>query len=434
MMVFRTGLVCGAVGILLTAGAAAAYEAEEARAIVVARPTNPPASAERVVLASQRQFDMRGPGEFGCVDHIIWMAGPAGPRDRGSMRWTHRIGVERIWLVEGWVHRQGGGREKIPPDSARTGPCVDAGPGGYPGLADFVVTPPALRPGDVVEVKVEGVITAVFVQKHYIGEHHFGGPDSTIESELLFTFPNNLPLRTWWFGDVPPAVERKSGGSTVARWLLGHLPPEPPWERTISAHLTSRAPSIVGPPVLRYGFPDDWESIAQSRRRLWRIVLRQMPETLMSASQEIQIQHAEPVERLAASLAWVDEHLARLEIPAARTWFEPADMGEILTRGAAIPRDRAAILVWLLRSVAIAAEAATVCSGEPFVEEVALPQQMDTWVVVARPRPGIERWIDLRDGAARGIPLPAGKAFIWTTQPGDPLFRPFPGIDPTAGR
>jgi hypothetical protein len=53
---------------------------------------------------------------------------------------------------------------------------------------------------------------------------------------------------------------------------------------------------------------------------------------------------------------------------------------------------------------------------------------------VARPRAGIEKWIDLRVGEARTAPLPAGKAFIWTTREGEPLFAPFPGIDPAAGR
>jgi hypothetical protein len=424
---FRTAFFFAFTGLLVTLPPPVrAYEADDVRAIIMSRPAKVPAHTERLVLASQRKMDLQGPGELATVDHIIWMVGPAGPRDLGVMRWTQRIGVERIWMKEGWVHRAGGLREAIPPDSARTGPCAAAGPDGYPGIADFVVHPPPLASGDIVEVKIEGVIAPIFLPKHYVGEHHFGGPDSTIESELQFSFPTQLPLRTWWFGKVPPPEEKIMGAMVMARWLLGDLPPEPPCAWTISSCVSSSAPDSLGPPVLRYGFPDEWESIVQSHRRPWRLALRKMPQPLVDASGAIQNTHPDPADRLDAAVAWIRENLAPLEIPAARMWFAPADLIEVTARGAAIPRDRAAAMVWLLRSVGVPADAAMVCSGPPFVEEVALPQQLDTWIVLARPRNAAERWIDLRPDGARP-PLPPGSALIWTSEEGDPILLPFPG-------
>lgn len=430
MTIVRSGLAGVLLALLLLApGISGAYSPDEARAILVTRPEAASSGAERLVLATQRQIQPGSQGELESIDHILWMVGPAGPRDRGRMIWTHRIGIERVWMLSGRVHHNDGRSEAIPPDSARTRPCAAAGPEGYPGIADFVVAPPPLSPGDVVEVMVRGTIAPIFILKHYIGEHHFGGPDSTIESELRITFPNELPLRTWWFGAVPGPRERTAGGTTTATWLLGHLPPEPPYDRTIAACVTSQGPDTLGPPVLRFGFPDEWESIVQARRRLWRIALSKVPDPLVTAAAEIMNNYADPAGRADAAVEWVGGHVAELEIPAARMWFEPADLGEVLDRGAAIPRDRAAILIWLLRRLGVPADAAMVGSSAPMIEEVPLPHQLDAWVVQSRPPAGGERWIDLRLDARNRPPLPAGKALVWTAQPEEPIIIPFPGTE-----
>ncbi len=80
-------------------------------------------------------------------------------------------------------------------------------------------------PGDVVEVKVEGVILPVFIQKHYIGEHHFGGPDSTIESELRFTFPNESAAADLVVRRCPDPKEMTRGRLDVGPLAAGASAP-----------------------------------------------------------------------------------------------------------------------------------------------------------------------------------------------------------------
>ncbi len=416
--------------VLFPPSAVLAYEPDEVRAIVIHKPENPPAGARRIILATQRSLGIVKLGELQCEDHLLWMAGPAGPEDRGRTRWTYRLNLEEVRMTEGWVHRNGGAREAIPPDSAHSEACAAAGEGGYPGIADYVVSPPPLRAGDVVEIKVTGIAHTIYRPDQYMGEHRFADRDSVIESELRFRFSNEMPLLTWWFGNVPPAGQSNQGSTIEARWLLGNLPPDGGGTaRTITSRPSVTPPDSLGPPVLRFGFRTTWERIELARLRFWRRALAATPDDLVAASHAILTEQAEPAARADAAIAWVLGRLAPIEIPAARLWYEPADLGAICAKRIAIPRDRAAALVWLLRRVGVAADAATVCSGRPLVQDLPFPQQLDAWVVLVRPGPGQERWIDLRVPTASSttIPLPRGKALLWTVEEGEPVLVDFPG-------
>ncbi|MBM3287169.1 MAG: DUF3857 domain-containing protein [Candidatus Eisenbacteria bacterium] len=413
----------------LIPGPAVAYEPDEVRAILLNRPLDPPSDARRIVLASRRVIDVQSKGELRTLDHLLWMAGRAGPDDEGRSRWSYRPGIEHVHILEGWIHRNDGVREAIPADEARTGPCAAAGPDGYPGMADFVVSPRPLASGEVVELLVEGTAVALHRVGHYAGEHQFGGADSTIESELVLRYPTDLPPIVWWSGAVPQERRSVLEGVTEARWLLGHLPPGSRTARTVGSILADAPPDTVGPPVLLYAFQNDWERVVATRRRMWLGLFRSTPDTLVSAASAIASSEPEPERRLARVIERIDKDLAEIDLPAARLWFEPGELGRVHARGAAVSRDRAAATAWLLRRVGIRADVVSVPSRRPLIEEMVFPQQLDVWLVLARPAPSVARWLDFRPERERSRPLPMGSGVLWTAGLDEPPLIPFPGLE-----
>lgn len=414
--------------LLVFSGSVAAYEPDEVRAILRARPDPPPASADRIVLAWQRELEMLELGGFGCRDHILWIKGPAEPRDGGRTRWTFRPEVERFLMDGGWIHRAAGPIEAIPRDSVRVVPCAAAGAGGYPHLKDFVICAPPLAEGDVVEIIVEGKAQALFRATQYIGEHMFAGADSTIESELRLRFPAGLYPIIWPTGGVPEEEKFLTEGKIEARWLLGHLSPAKPAARTISSSMTGWIPDSLGSPCLRFAFQTDWARVVAARRRIWTSFFEASPQELITAAEGLVSKYPDPAERAGAAVDWVRGRLRPIAIPAARLWFEPADPQAVLDCGYAIARDRAALTVWLARRSGIPADATLVSSKGKFIQELVFPQQLDTWAVRLVPRPGQETWVDCSNLNAPGPSIPAGTALVWTAAETDTVLVPFPGI------
>lgn len=421
--------VVGVVLIASTGGpadVALAYEPDEARAIVTNRPETPIAGARRVILATQRMIESAGMDEMMTHDHILWAAGP--DLDDPSMRWTFRPGVEDTRMREGYVHRSDGTTVEIPRDSARVEPCRAAGPGGYPGISDYVVHPPDPAPGDVVEVILDSIHRAVWRSEIYAGEHSFAAGDSVIESELILRTPVDRPARAWWFGNVPEPRSSVRGSLQETQWLLGNLSPAGEVERSGISVLPVEPADSLGPPVLRFAFPVTWEMAVEARRRIWTMCMRATPDTLAAVAQAIAVASEERGRRTEEALAWCDRAIAHAEIPSARGWFEPENMQGVLDRGKAIPRDRAALLVWLLRRLGVAADVATVSSKGPLVTGLVFPQQLDAWVVYIHAPGAPERWIDMRGPARSSGAIPAGHAVVWTAPADMPVLVPFPGL------
>jgi hypothetical protein len=217
-------------------------------------------------------------------------------------------------------------------------------------------------------------------------------------------------------------------GLIEGRWLAGFLPPWKETARTLLAECPGAVPDSARDVALWFGFDFTWERLVVTRRGLWRRALAEVPAELGEVSSNLQSQAAQGQDPVDAAVTWSDQRLAPLELAAARLWFEPAPLSAILARGAALPRDRALVLVWLLRQAGLRADAACLASTKPLLTDPAVPQSLDTWVVCVGAGTGDERWIDLRPASGRSAPLPAGQALVWTSDPGAPAVVPFPGI------
>lgn len=405
-----------------------AYEPDEARAIVLNRPTSVPPSSPGIVLASQRILVLSATGSATKEDHLFEVLGPARPAGPVRIRWTYRPEVERIKVIDALVHKRSGEVVSIPAESIRVEPCAAAGPKGYPGVADFVVSVPDPVTGDLVELHTSAEETPTLEPQYYVGEEHFAEGDSVVEAELRIRFPSVLSLLTMRIGDVPSAEEITHGTTYEGRWLLGHLSPAAPVHRGLVSHLIDSAPDTTGPPGILFGYRNDWQSVSAMRGYAWRRVLAETPAELADVAGRIQTSVKDPRARADSAIAWANRRLERVDIPAERLWYIPERLQVILERGGAIDRDRAAILVWLLTRMGIKADAAMVRHDSSLVTDIAFPQQLDVWVLRIRDSSGEERWFDLRDPAkSTDMTLPAGKALLWTVRRQEPALVPFPG-------
>lgn len=410
-------------------GSSVAYAPDEVRAILLNRPTPPPASSERVVLASQREIELQSDGSSRTVEHLLLMAGGAFRGPSLEIRWTLRPGLDRIQVVSCVVHRTDGSSSTVPGPADSITECAAGGARGYPDLADFLLAIPGVLPGDVAEIVLHAETNRLYRPHYTFGEHRFASADSVIESWLTLRFPSILPFLQWRRGGLDKPRESPEGGRAVVNWLMGNLPPRAQGPRTPLYALHAQVPdSIEAGPTLWWAFACDWSAIARTRGWHWRRSLRMESEELAAAAAKIQAEHPDPLAREGAAVAWVRNRLEALEIPATRLWFEPAEPGPILERGAAIPRDRALILVWLLRRMGIPADAASVGGRTPLRVEAVFPQQLDAWLVRSGAVPGQTRWIGVSDSPARSAPSPlAGTALLWTASEGEGILVPFPG-------
>ena len=408
---------------------ALAYLPVEVNAIVSNRPESLPPSCPGIVLASQRLIRLSAGGGAMKEDHLFEVVGAGRPAGPLRIRWTYRPGIEEIKTIDARVYRLSGEISPIPADSIRTEPCFAAGPKGYPGISDFVVAIPDPVPGDLVEIHTSGMEAPMMEPQYYAGEEHFAEADSVVEAELSIRFPTVLPLLTWRLGDIPEPDPITHGTTFEAHWLLGHLSPAGTVHRALVSHVVANAPDSLGPSGVLFGYRNTWSGAVFARAYLWKRALRESPPELVTAAHEILGTTQDPGGRADSAIAWVNRRLERVDIPTARLWYAPARLQAVLDRGAAIPRDRAAVLVWLLQRVGVGADAAMVRSHGRFIADLAFPQQLDAWVVRARLANGAERWIDMRppDVAARDS-LQAGQAVLWTARGEDDPLVPFPGV------
>ncbi|MDM7917349.1 MAG: hypothetical protein QUU85_19100, partial [Candidatus Eisenbacteria bacterium] len=415
------------------ASPARAYGPAEVRAILMQAQNPLPDSVGRVVLATQRSLDLLGNGGISMEEHTIERAGPRRPEEFPNPAWYFRPRIDSLLISVATIHRADGTQEPVPRDSIRREPVEGAGPGGYPGIQKLAMHLPPLRSGDALEVHLAGASVPLSRIEQVAGEHLFADQDSVVESELIVRFPTVLSMIGWRMGGLPPAERSTLGGNYEARWLVGHLPPSVPTYRTVSGRLTGTAPDSLGPMLLEYGFQADWRSVVRPKRIFWRHVLeRSEPEILAGVAREIAQATIDPRERMQRAIAWTDANLKPLSIPAAQLWFEPADPDAVVRSGFAIPRDRAAILVWLLRRLGVRADAVTVSSrGNPALQ-LTFPQQLDLWTVRAQAGSDPETWVDLRSGTQQpASSVPAGPGLLWTvkTEDEDPIVS-FPGLPP----
>jgi hypothetical protein len=406
-----------------------AYDPAEQNAILLNRPQKLPPTCSGIILATQRHIDLSSAGTV-TENHIFQVVGPARPPGQLKIRWTYRPEVEQIEIVQARLHRKSGAMEPIPAESIRTEPCGAAGPKGYPGIADYVVAVPDPHPGDVIEIQYGGSETGILPLQYYIGEEHFAEGDSIVEAEVSIRFPMALPLLSWRLGALPEPQQIAHGTSFEAVWLLGHLPPSAPVvSGIVSRLLVTGPPDTAGAPALYFGFRNEWDDIVRPRSLFWRTVLHEESPELTERARAIMAATSNPAARVDSAIAWVDRRLERVDIPAARLWLIPDHLQPILDRGGAIPRDRAVVLVWLLRRVGVVCDVAMVRGNGPFVSDIAFPQQLDTYLVrVNAGTPG-ERWIDMREPARRQAIQP-GPAIIWTAKREEPTQASFPGSNP----
>lgn len=422
------------IGLALLLGAIAApaiaYAPDEVSAILGTprRPLSP--AVERVVLASQRAFAIHSDGTSVMEEHRIMLAGPAASGRDFAMRWALRPGLDRFRLVRGRVHHPGGAFDPIPADSVRVEPHRAAGAKGYPGVSDFVVHPPRIAPGDRIEVQVVCSTMRICEATEICGEYCFADADSVVESELNLEFPSGLAMLVWDFGDLPDAVQSTNGGDLAFRWITGHLPAMRPVVRTAGSAFGGVLPDSMSPPTIFYAFQTAWSAVVAARSTFWGNVMERTPPELMAEMRHILDSTGDPVERRDMAVAWVHERLREIELPSTRAWYEPVEPEAIMARDDAIPRDRAMILVWLLRHVGVGADVVTVRSRPGASTEVAMPQQFDLWIVRTRIGASEPVWIDPSSEGEPSRRIPPGPAIVWTTNDPERALADFPGMNP----
>jgi hypothetical protein len=411
-----------------------AYDPEEIRAILLARPARLAPDAPSFVLAQQRRVLLNPGGLMQIEDHILTMVGGADPAARTTHRWTFRPEVEAFRVHEAKVHRATGEVDSLRSGAAQVAPCAAAGAEGYPGVADLVIEIPDPRPGDLIEIRVGGQKTYYHGIEQCFGEHRFAGADSIVESELAIAIPPGLPFRPRMIGRLPDPEIDQWDDLLRGRWLTGNLAPERPVARGLFMQSTAEAPDSAssGSGAVWYGFDLTWNQLVRSRSVFWRRALAEVPPEMGEAKAGLLALADRGEDPLPATVEWVNRRFAPLDLAAARLWYEPVPLSALLARGAAIPRDRALAIVWLLRQLGMRADVAGVSSrgvrASTDPADPAIPQQLDSWVVRVVQKSGNVAWVDVPPPGGRAAPLPPGRALLWTADPETPVLVEFPGV------
>ncbi len=428
-----------AAAVVLCAGTdfAAAFEDAEVRAIVAnQKHAGDYPGHGGIWMARQKRVEIDGIGNTTIAEHILarvfdpdWGEAMFRPYRRPfwSYRESPRLGRMRIW-------RSDGKRDDISADATESAIHPDAEELLFQRYyRELQINLPELRQGDVVEIEIFWTdrIPRYEYNVRWL-EHTFGAEVPVVEEQLIISIPTAAVTDVRHLGpDVPGRTSHRDGIRTQT-WMTGNLPAldgpvlETPWSRIITGipGAGKDASRILFSTVANWTYLTPyygirWEQqIAQRGPEMDKIVSRAFEEA------------QDPGDRAAWLDVYVREEIRTLPIPEIRLPIRPISAETVAREGAGSPRDKACLLVSLLRASGIPAQAAMVRTrGGEWIEDMACLAQLDRFVVRARPAGQDEMWMDPAGWGAR-----AGPALILNGQEpgtfveGESGLISFPGI------
>lgn len=432
-------LAAGIAALLLCAGddIVSAFDDAEVRAIVANRkePGEFPGHGG-IWMARQKRVDIDGVGNATISEHILarvfdpeWGEQMFRPYRRPfwSYRESPRLGRMRVWRTLDEF-------EVIPPEATQNllHPDVE-GVLFQQFYRELRIDVPELRRGDVVELEIFWTdrIPGYEYNVRWL-EHVFGAEIPVIEEQLTIAIPMAASIDVRQLGPDVHSRTISRDAVRIQTWLTGNLPPiagpvlETPWSRIIPG------PVGAGEDVPRVLFSTvaDWHYLSAYFGARWESAIEHRGSEMDRIVSAVLMETQDFGSRAAALDTYVRERIRTLPIPELRLPIRPLPAETVAREGAGSPRDKACLLVSLLRMAGVPAQAAMVRTrGGEWIEDMACLAQLDRFVVRARPAGHPEVWMDpVGQGAEAGSALILNGLDPGTFVEGETGLIIFPGI------
>ena len=395
---------------------ASAFQDAEVRAIVghvVDASAHPGHGGVRMARQPHQEIDGSGKGRM--TEHLIarvfdpgWGAEQFGPWRR---TWAAEQGTKlRVIRARVWSSRTE--FVDLPVDAVReTNASVAGGCENALFLRETTATFPPLKPGEVVELllRTDAPIPPYEKNARWI-EETLGAEETVIEQQFQVTLPAAAQVDTAVVGNpLRPAVRHFEGYRRFT-WLTGNLPAagvpyaETPWSRYLDP------PDSVGPvfPRVCFGTLRDWVWAGRNYGAGGEAQWKRSGDAAELAA-EIVRRSDDPEARALAVEALVQDSIATIPSVGIDLLPRPLAAAETAHLRCGTPREKACLLIALLRAAGIEASPVLVRSrpGRLVAEAPGLTQ-FDRWLARARIR-GEERWFDPLESDSA---LPAGQALL----------------------
>jgi transglutaminase-like putative cysteine protease/tetratricopeptide (TPR) repeat protein len=258
---------------------------------------------------------------------------------------------------------------------------------------------PAIAPGVVVEEEYVENETAPFFAPGHVGETTFGQERVPVEhSRVVFDAPAALPLRwgTLLLPDLKPARVEADGRVTLTfdQGRLEGLEPRDPY----------LPPDVARYPEIRFSTGSSWQTMAAEYSKI--VDSRAKPAVVQAIVDKLIAGKTGVAEKESALVDYLDREVRYTGIEFGEAAIVPHDPADTLSRKYGDCKDKATLLVTMLRAANIPAYVALLNAGSRMDVPSDLPGmgQFDHAIVYVPGSPAL--WIDATDRYARLGQLP----------------------------
>lgn len=262
---------------------------------------------------------------------------------------------------------------------------------------------PQIRTGSVVEVEITTVTRPIMDGAGIAARWWYGGEDLVVASRLEIVTPTGMPLAvTGPGGGVPVPAVRTVDGRTVREYRATLVAPAPKAETGLPR---DAEPS----PVLYFSTAPSWERLASAYAAIVDRTIAAKPVALPKEA----VIAADPAGTALNLVRWINDRVRYVGLELGENSIVPYAPGDILARGHGDCKDKASLLVSLLRQAGYDASVALLWNDADTDIPAGLPG-MDFFnhaIVRVEGSPGL--WIDPTVEWSRDIVLPTWDQERW---------------------
>lgn len=304
----------------------------------------------------------------------------------GQLLEPYLMSRSRLEVLELTVRHPDGSQDELQPEHVRDLPApVTAAFPVYTDLHVLHITPPALRPGDLLELTMLREIVHPDAPGHFWVEHSFIR-DTVVESESLEVLvPAAMPVQLRTAEGLEPEIE-PAGEHRLYRWTHRQDHVEAATEEAFDPRALVERPQIE-----LTSFPD-WRSVGD-----WLADLtldRARPDRrLRRKAEELTQGLTGDRERIAALYDFVRRNIRYLGLELGLARYQPHAAAETLTNGYGDCKDKHTLLAALLRAAGYRAWPVAVGVMRQPTPEVPGPGQFDHMITAVETADGT-LWLD----------------------------------------
>jgi tetratricopeptide (TPR) repeat protein len=262
---------------------------------------------------------------------------------------------------------------------------------------------PQVRTGSVVEMEITTVTRPVMDGAGIAARWWYGGEDLVVASRLEIVSPAGMPLAVTSLGNgVPAPVVRTVDGRSVREYRATLVAAVPEAEESLPR-------DVPAAPVLYFSTAPSWERLAAAYAAIIDRTIAAKPVVLPKEA----VIAGDPAGTALALVRWINERVRYVGLELGENSIVPYAPGDILARGHGDCKDKASLLVSLLRQAGYDASVALLGNDSDTDIPPGLPA-MDFFnhaIVRVEGNPGL--WIDPTVEWSRDIALPAWDQERW---------------------